>query len=82
MHEDGNRRSRNEWGSPAKTVKKRNELFSWLQPWEALLFWKQREGTKNIYGVREQGSGTKKSRGYTFQNRVNGLTVSNAAKDD
>lgn len=21
MHEDGNRRSRNEWGSPAKTVK-------------------------------------------------------------
>lgn len=30
MHEDGNRRSRNEWGSPAKTVKKkkkRKEFF-------------------------------------------------------
>lgn len=83
--EDGNRRSRKEWGSPAKTVKKkkkRKEFFSCLQPWEPLLFWKQREGTKNIYGGREQGSGTKKSRGYTFQNRVNGLTVSNAAKDD
>ena len=43
MDEDGNRRSRNEWGSPAKTVKKkkkkkRKEFFSRLQPWEALLF--------------------------------------------
>ena len=25
MHEDGNRRSRNEWGSPAKTVKKKKK---------------------------------------------------------
>lgn len=39
--EDGNRRSRKEWGSPAKTVKKkkkRKEFFSCLQPWEPLLF--------------------------------------------
>lgn len=27
MHEDGNRRSRNEWGSPAKTVKKKKRNF-------------------------------------------------------
>ena len=41
MNEDGNRRSRNEWGSPAKTVKKKKKgrnFFSRLQPWEALLF--------------------------------------------
>ena len=39
--EDGNRRSRKEWSSPAKTVKKKKKkegIFSCLQPWEPLLF--------------------------------------------